>query len=178
MTVQQKQCRRDSELKRQMMKLIACSAVIIICTWVALKTWIVVGCLLILWMWYMDMRRQGKGSTTVTILIIMTSLVKFSTFLLPFGFPNFPANPYHSQMAKPPHPLFRNTVSHLNSHVFRFQTGWSNLKGLLPGPILTAGRYGLRLPEACWITHEMLTPNLLATSFAFTSCRIGRLSST
>lgn len=125
MTVQQKQCRRDSELKRQMMKLIACSAVIIICTWVALKTWIVVGCLLILWMWYMDMRRQGKGSTTVTILIIMTSLVKLSTFLLPFGFPNFPANPYHSQMAKPPHPLFRNTVSHLNSHVFRFQTGWS-----------------------------------------------------
>src|SRR5437762_12890247 len=28
----------------------------------------------------------------------------------------------------------------------------SNLKGLLPAPILTAGRYGLRLPAACWMT--------------------------
>src|ERR1700730_9421052 len=45
----------------------------------------------------------------------------------------------------------------------------SNLKGLLPAPILTAGRYGLRLPEACWMTHEMLTPSLVATSRALTS---------
>ena len=49
----------------------------------------------------------------------------------------------------------------------------SNRKGLLPSPIFTAGRYGLRLPEACWMTHEILTPNLLATSFALTSWRIG-----
>jgi hypothetical protein len=52
----------------------------------------------------------------------------------------------------------------------------SNLKGLRPGPIFTAGKYGFRLPEACWTTHEMLTPSFAATSFAFTSWRIGRLS--
>jgi len=52
----------------------------------------------------------------------------------------------------------------------------SNLRGLLPGPIFTAGRYGLRLPEACWMTQETLTRSFLATSFALTSCRIGWLS--
>ena len=35
----------------------------------------------------------------------------------------------------------------------------SNLKGLRPGPIFTAGRYGFRLPDACCTTHEMLTPS-------------------
>ena len=49
----------------------------------------------------------------------------------------------------------------------------SNLKGLRPGPIFTAGRYGLRLPEACCTTHEMLTLSLRATSAALMSCRIG-----
>jgi hypothetical protein len=49
----------------------------------------------------------------------------------------------------------------------------SNLKGLRPGPIFTAGRYGFRLPEACCTTQEMLTPSLLATSAALMSCRIG-----
>jgi len=49
----------------------------------------------------------------------------------------------------------------------------SNLKGLRPGPIFTAGRYGFRLPEACCTTQEMLTPSLRATSAALMSCRIG-----
>ena len=49
----------------------------------------------------------------------------------------------------------------------------SNLRGLRPGPIFTAGRYGFRLPDACCTTHEMLTPSFLATSAALMSCRIG-----
>lgn len=52
----------------------------------------------------------------------------------------------------------------------------SNRSGLLPGPIFTAGRYGLRFPDACCITQEMLTPSFFATSPAFTNCRMGRTS--
>lgn len=49
----------------------------------------------------------------------------------------------------------------------------SNLRGLRPGPIFTAGRYGFRFPDACCTTHEMLTPSFRATSAALMSCRIG-----
>lgn len=59
------------------------------------------------------------------------------------------------------------------SSIKRSTSSGSNLRGLLPGPILTAGRYGFRLPEACWITHDLLTPSFFATSVARTSCRIG-----
>lgn len=54
----------------------------------------------------------------------------------------------------------------------------SNRSGLLPGPIFTAGRYGLRLPEACCITQETLTPSFCATFRARTNCLIRGASST